>query len=145
MTTLLPLLADVYSGMEERTPEPNTPAGMLFACWAIVIVLVAMAVVFMRSGKREYAVGILPLILPPAVHIVSGLLARVLDPLLPLNGAQLRIIIDLLAGLLGCLLIGFSSRNIKGRRSRNAFLVACSGFTIILTLVLIVDTMTLAS
>lgn len=48
----------------------------LFACWAIVLVLLAMAVVFMRAGKREYAVGILPLILPPAVHIVSGVIAR---------------------------------------------------------------------
>ena len=123
----------------------TTAAGMLFACWAIVIVLAAMAAVFMSSGKREYAVGILPLILPPAVHIVSGVIARFLDPLLPLDGAQLRIIIDLLAGLLGCLLIGFSSRNIKERKSRNAFLIACSGFIMILTLVLIVNTMTLAS
>ena len=41
---------------------------MLFACWAIVIVLVAMFLVFMRAHKKEYAVAIVPLIVLPFIR-----------------------------------------------------------------------------
>lgn len=137
MTTLLPLLADVYSGMEERTPELNTPAGMLFACWAIVIVLLAMVVVFMRAKKKEYALAVLPLTLVPFVHIFSGVCARFLDSFIFLNFTEIRILIDLTAALFSCLLLGFSSRGIAEKRNRRLFTIFCAGFTILLTWVLI--------
>ena len=64
MPTLVPILADIRSGAEEAPPVPNTTFGMLFACWAIVIVLLAMVVVFMRAKKKDYALAVLPLTLP---------------------------------------------------------------------------------
>lgn len=127
------------------TPPPpekiGTSAGMLFACWAIVIVLVAMALVFLRSGKKEYALAVLPLAITPFVHIFSAVLANALDVVFPLSPVDLRVVIDLTAALIACLLIGVSSRNIKGRRNRNLFSVVCSGFIIILTIVLVVNTL----
>ncbi len=137
MTMLVPLPADVYSVMEEHPPEPHTPAGMLFACWAIVIVLLAMVVVFMRAKKKEYALAVLPLTLVPFMHIVSGVLARFLDPILFLNFTEIRILIDLTAALFSCLLLGFSSRGISEKRSRRLLTIFCAGFIILLTWVLI--------
>ena len=55
-----------------RKPRP----GCFFACWAIVIVLSLMVLVFLRARKKEYAVAILPLLIAPFVHIFSGLLAK---------------------------------------------------------------------
>ena len=79
MPTLVPILADIRSGAEEAPPVPNTTFGMLFACWAIVIVLLAMVVVFMRAKKKDYALAVLPLTLVPFAHIISGVISRFLD------------------------------------------------------------------
>ncbi len=81
MPTLVPILADIRSGAEEAPPVPNTTFGMLFACWAIVIVLLAMVVVFMRAKKKDYALAVLPLTLVPFAHIISGVISRFLDSL----------------------------------------------------------------
>ena len=112
---------------------------MLFACWSIVIVLAAMFFVFMRAHKKEYAVAVLPLVITPLMHICSGVIARWLDGILPLTWVELRVALDLIAALISCLLIVFSSRSIAVRRSRNVFLIFCSGFIIILTLALIIN------
>lgn len=118
----------------------GTSIGMLFACWAIVIVLVAMALVFLRAGKKEYALAVLPLAITPFVHIFSAVLANALDTVCSLTPVELRVVIDLTGALIACLLIGVSSRYIQGRRSRNLFSVVCSAFIIILTIVLVVNT-----
>ncbi|HIW73219.1 MAG TPA: hypothetical protein H9684_02745 [Firmicutes bacterium] len=120
----------------------NTPASMLFACWAIVIVLWAMVVIFLRAKKKEYAVAILPLLIAPAVHIFSGVAAAWLGAAVALTAGQLRIIIDLTAGLISCLLLGLVSRGIEDRRARNGFFWCCAGFVVILTLVLVTNTLT---
>lgn len=123
------------------TGTANTSSGMLFACWAIVIVMAAMFIVFMRAHKKEYALAIIPLILLPLVHIFSSLLARMLASFLPLTAGELRMAIDVTAGLVSCLLIGLTARHIRGRRTRRIFSLCCSGFLIILTLVLVVNMM----
>lgn len=111
--------------------------GLLFACWAIVIVLGSMFVVFMRARKREYAFAIIPLVLLPLVHIFSGLLARLLAAALPFGPSDLRRAIDVSGGLVACLLIGWTARHIQGKRTRMMFAVCCTSFLIILTLVLV--------
>ena len=113
------------SSLIENVRETGGSSGMLFACWAIVIVLVAMFLVFMRAHKKEYAVAIVPLIVLPFIHILSNPLAHLLDPLLPLT------------------LPGLTARHIRERRTRNAFMICCSGFLIILTLVLVVNSLVL--
>ena len=95
----------------------TTSAGMLFACWAMVIV--------------------------PFIHIISGVIARFLDPSLPLTGMEIRAIIDTTAALISCLLVGAMSRGIPQRRTRNMLSVGCSAFVIILTLVLLINTLSM--
>lgn len=128
------LKAEVLQTVESK-------AGMLFACWAIVIVLLAVAFVFLRSGRKNYAVAILPLLVTPFVHIFSGIIARILVHTIPLTSANIRMIIDITAGLVSCLLLGLASRNIEDRRTRLAFFWCCAGFVIILTWVLVINTM----
>ncbi|MCI9413795.1 MAG: hypothetical protein HFJ79_01265 [Clostridiales bacterium] len=120
----------------------NTSAGMLFACWAIVIVLLAMALVFMRAGQKAYALAILPLVITPFVHIFSGVIARTVSPALPFTAAEVRAALDMTSGLVSCLLIGATTRGITRRKTRNALSISCSGFIIILTLVLVMNTLT---
>ncbi len=141
----MPLNTISLLAVRGAAPPPvgsKTPAGMLFACWAIVIILSLMAIVFLRARKKEYAVAILPLLIAPFVHIFSGILAKGADAFLPLSTGQIRIIIDLTAGLISCLLLGLASRGIPERRTRNGLFWCCAGFVVILTLVLVTNTLT---
>lgn len=127
----------------EVLPVVENKVGMLFACWAIVMVLLAVEFVFLRSGKKNYVIAILPLLVTPFVHIISGLIARIIMHTVPLTFANLRTIIDVTAGLISCLLLGLTSRSIEERRSRLAFFWCCAGFVIILTWVLVINTLTM--
>lgn len=120
---------------------PSSSQAMLFACWAIVIVLVCMLVIFMRARKKEYALAVLPLAMVPFIHIFSGLLARLFSGFLPLGILELRVSIDLGVALVSCLLLGFTSRAVPEKTNRRLLLVFCSAFIIILTWVLIFDTL----
>lgn len=130
---------------EEVTVPPEAPPpssqAMLFACWAIVIVLVCMMIIFMRARKKEYALAVLPLAMVPFIHIFSGLLARLFSSFLPLGIPELRVSIDLGVALVSCLLLGFTSRAVSEKRNRRLLLVFCSAFIIILTWVLVFDTL----
>jgi len=112
-------------------------SGMLFACWAILVLMVLMSITFLRARRREYAIAIMPLCITPAVYIFSGILSRVVDPIVAFSSIEIRILINIAAGLIACLLLGISSRGIAGKRSRNAFFAGCSLFVVVLSLVLI--------
>ncbi|MCI8554264.1 MAG: hypothetical protein HFJ80_04890 [Clostridiales bacterium] len=135
----MPSLLRLNGPLEETTI--STSAGMLFACWAIVIVLLAMALVFMRAGQKAYALAILPLVITPFVHIFSGVLVRVIYTALPFTPEEIRAAVDMTGGLISCLLTGVASRGVARRKTRNALAVCCSGFIIILTLVLVLNTL----
>lgn len=118
---------------------PADSGGMLFACWAIVLVLLAMSFVFLRSGKKEYSIAILPLLITPFINIFSGLLSRLMDRFLPLSFTELRLTITLTAGLFSCLLLGLAARGISGKRTRLVFFWFCAAFVVVLTLVLVIN------
>ena len=116
---------------------------LLIACWATVIVLAAMSLVFWRSKKSRFAVAILPLTIPPAGHLISGILARGLDLTFPFASSfQIRIVIDLIAAIAACVLIGITSQLVyKTRKTRTWFALCCSAFIVVFSAVLILSTL----
>jgi hypothetical protein len=114
---------------------------LLFACWAIVVILGAMAIVFLRKDRRGFAKAVLPLMLPPFIYILSGVAARQIDRVLPYNAYEIMAMLNMLAGLVSCVLLGFTSRHIEGKRTRRGFIIGCSLFIIILTGALVMDTL----
>ncbi len=121
----------------------TTNSKLLIACWATVIVLAAMSLVFWRSKKNSYAVAVLPLTLPPLVHLISGILARGLDLTLPFASSfQIRIVIDLIAAVVACVLIGVTSQLLyETRKGRTLFAVCCSAFIVVFSAILILSTL----
>ena len=93
----------------------------------------------LRYGKKEYSVAVLPLLITPSVYIFSGILARMISQLLPYPAAELRALITIIAGLISCLLLGYSSRRLQGPRIRRAFFLCCAAFLIILTIVFVAN------
>ncbi len=121
----------------------TTNSKLLIACWATVIVLAAMSLVFWRSKKNTYAIAVLPLILPPLGHLISGILARGLDLTLPFASSfQIRIVIDLIAAVVACVLIGVTSQLLyETRKGRTLFAVCCSAFIVVFSAILILSTL----
>ena len=117
------------------TPAPPVISNqkLIIACWATAIVLILMAVVFMRSNRRHFALAVLPLTIPSIVHLVSGFLANTLDPAFaPITSVQIRILADLIAALVACLLVGLTSILVsKKRKTRLLFAIACALFIIV--------------
>ena len=120
-----------------------TSKKLLIACWATVIVLIAMALVFWRSKKSNYAVAVLPLVLPPLGHLISGILARGLDLTLPFASSfQIRIVIDLIAAIAACVLVGVTSQLVyETRKGRTLFALSCSLFIVVFSAILILSTL----
>ena len=137
--TLILLTGQMESTLKETTPQVSNSYGMLFACWSIVVVIVAMFIIFMRAHKKDYALAIMPLVIVPLMHIFSAILSKLLVDIFPLKDYEIRVLLDLTAALVTCLLLGLSSRQIAEKRTRNALFVCCSGFIIILSIVLIVN------
>ncbi|HHV50937.1 MAG TPA: hypothetical protein GXX54_04440 [Clostridiales bacterium] len=127
------LFASAAEAVQEK------PSGMLFASWSIIIVLAAMVFVFLRYGKKEYSIAVLPLFITPLIYIFSGILARAATRFIFYPVQDLRIIITITAGLISCLLLGPASRKLEGARIRKAFFLCCSAFLIILTVVFVVN------
>lgn len=121
----------------------TTNSKLLIACWATVIVLTAMALVFWRRKKSNYAVATMPLILPPLGHLISGILARGLDLTFPFASPfQIRIVIDLIAAIAACVLIGITSQLVyETRKGRTFFILSCSAFIVVFSAILMLSTL----
>ncbi len=123
-----------------NTVETNSK--ILIACWATVIIVLAMALIFFRGKRRHYGTAILPLILPPLMHIVSGFLSRWLDNLLPFaTSYDIRIVLDLIAAVSACVLIGLASSLLyETRKGRTFFILCCAVFVTAFSGILIMNT-----
>ena len=120
------------------TTQP-TMSGMMFACWSIVIVLIAMLVVFMRAEKVNYAVATSPLLIQPLMYVVSGRLAAWAAMVLPLGAVDIRVILNVIAALVACLMLGLTAQRIAEKRARRVFFGCCTGFILLLAVALIIN------
>lgn len=129
------LLANAYAD------SASNSGSMLFSCWAIALIIAAMSFVFLRFGKKEYSLAILPLLITPLANIAGGLFSRFLSGFIKLPISELRVMIVLTAGLFSCLSLGLCSRGISGPRTRRIFFWFCAAFIIILTLILVYNSL----
>ncbi len=119
----------------------ETNSKLLIACWATVLILLAMALIFSRGKRRHYGLAVLPLVIPPLTHIVSGIIARWVSTPLPFaNSFEVRIVLDLMAALVACILVGLASvRLYEGKAGRTLFILSCSLFIVAFSSILILN------
>lgn len=111
---------------------------MVAECWVIMILIGAMVGIFVRRGAQKQGVAILPLLLVPFAFLIAGPLSRSLASVFSFVAfAFLRICITLVGLVAACVLFGLLSGNMGGRRTQKAYMILCSGFSVILTIVLI--------
>ena len=108
-------------------------------CWAIVIVILAMCYIFLRARKSEYSIGLLPLILVPISHLLGNGILHWFGDHITLDHSLVGIGIDITGLVITCILLGFAVQTIKSKKQRNALLICCTGFTLILAWVLLLN------
>ena len=114
---------------------------MLVECISIIMVILMVAFIFLRAHRRDYAVTTLPLLVLPLMHILSLVLATRMSGILSLNAQGITVAIDATALVISCTVLGFFSNRISSRKARNAYLVVCGTFVVILTWVFIANTL----
>lgn len=114
---------------------------MLVECVSIILVILMVAFIFLRARRKDYAITTLPLLVLPLMHILSLVLAEHLSGMFSLNAQEITVAIDATALVISCTVLGFFSSRIPSRKARNAYLVICGVFVVILTWVLIANTL----
>lgn len=103
--------------------------------WAIVIIVIAMSLSFLRTRLRGYALAVLPLVILPLFHLFSSFAAPKLGRLVGCSPLPLRIGIEGIALAGAAALFIYFSTKMKNRISRIYYLFLCLGFTISLFIV----------
>ena len=112
---------------------------MQVECLAIILVLLLMSYMISRAGKKEYGLALLPLVIVPLVHILSGLIGQVVANQISMPLEVVQVCIDVIGLVISCVVFSVLCTNIKNSKIRRTYLLLCSSFTVILTFVFIYD------
>lgn len=107
-------------------------------CWAIIILIVLMAGIFLRGRKSTLAVMTLPLAIVPFAHLCSGPIAKVIVQLDAVsNELFVCICVHVIGLIVTCVLVGGLARNLSNPRACRAYIITSAIFTFCITAVLI--------
>ncbi len=110
---------------------------MAIECFVIVILIVVMSLLMLRRERKEYALSILPLVILPAVHLLSPYLLGWAEAYTRLDRQGVLVFADAVALVVSCLLIGALAVKIEHKRARNTLVIICGLFLVVLSFILI--------
>lgn len=114
---------------------------MLVECVCIILLILLMAFVFLRAHRKEYALTTLPLVILPLMHLLSFTVAHHIAKIMPLDTNGVTVAFDATALVISCTILGVLSNKITAKRAKIAYLVVCGTFVVLLTWVLISNTL----
>lgn len=106
---------------------------MVVESLAIVLILIAMEVIFLRAHRKNNAVQIAPLLILPGGHF----LANIIPDLIPgfMLSVQTKCLVDILCMTVAVALMGLFGAGLKSGKTKAAYLLTCGGFTLALGLI----------
>lgn len=110
---------------------------MIIECIAILAVLGILIFMIARAGRQTVALALLPLLLVPLSYLLSIPLSSFLSSLTGLPRFTLAAGVLLLGLIAAGLLFGMLCGNFRSRRMQRAYLGMCSGFSVILAMILV--------
>ena len=111
---------------------------MLVESVSILSVLLLLAVVFLRAGHSNYALGILPLAVVPLVHTLGYAALRLTDRWLPQIPFRRMVgFCDVAALAVSCLLIVVLSLRLSNKRAKRVYTIAMCVYNVILSFALV--------
>lgn len=107
---------------------------MLVEAICITLILAIMVFMFLRSGRKDYAIATVPLLIVPIFHTVSNLIYDVFKIAISVN---VKAAVDVVGLAIAVAIMGFISSKYKTKASRFGYLLVSGGFTVILTIIFI--------
>ncbi|MEG0900198.1 MAG: hypothetical protein RSD67_07340 [Oscillospiraceae bacterium] len=102
-------------------------------------IILIMSYIYLRMGKPNLSLSILPLTFVPAVYILSIPIAGVINSAFTVSEPLSRAFMVLVAAVTACCVFGFLSNKIRKKSFKSFYAILCTGFTIIFAWVLILD------
>lgn len=112
---------------------------MLVESFAVIAVVFALAFAFLRAGKKDYATGILPLLILPVVHIFLSYIADFFSSLLHAKYNTVAVCILVLALIASCILIGLCGGRFSKKSHRTVYFIICGIFALVLSMFFILN------
>ena len=110
---------------------------LILESWVITVLILVMAYLISRAGRPGQGVATLPLAIVPLCNLLSGPLARSVIGTGGRAEFVTRVAILLVGLVVSCVLYGFLAGNMGGKAARRSYIVLCSVFSAILTVILI--------
>ena len=111
---------------------------MLIECIAIIALILALFFIYLRMGKKEIALTILPLVTVPLLHVLAQIVSAQIAQIFSTEAGIVIFVFDIIALALSMLLSGCFSVLYK-IRYRLVYLIIAGIFDVILTCILIVN------
>ena len=113
---------------------------LVFECVAIIFILIAIFIIDMRANRPNYSLAVVPLAFVPGAYVLARLFPSKLPNWMHLTTPKLQAGFVLIAMLVSCVLIGFLSASMETKKARVSYVVLSSLFIIVLTFILIFNT-----
>ena len=110
---------------------------MVLECFAIILILAIAGYMFMRSQKKAWAFGVMPIMLVPFLNIVYYPIDKHISFTDPFRANVIRLVIYLVSFVAASCWIIFFARNLPKGRSKYAYIISTILFTAILILIFI--------
>ncbi len=110
---------------------------MVIECISIIIVLMGLVLAFLRAHRKKYAFAVIPLMILPALHLLSYPTSVYLHKFFGAAELSVQHSVTVIALVISCLALGMMSRTFSSRRNRAVFIGICGIYTVILALILI--------
>ena len=115
---------------------------MIVECFSI-IALVILTFIVMSAKKSRSGLAILPLIITPLLHILTKPISSLIMAFATANQNYIIIAIHIIALLLSGILYGLIATKFNEKSSRLTYLILCGLFTVVLTIVLLINSISL--
>ena len=114
---------------------------MVFESLAIIAIVLAMSFLFLRVKKREYCIAMLPLLIQPALQIISIPAINIIGSFSAFRPITISFCITFIALIAELILIGLAASMLKSRKQKTSYLIICGVFALVLAMIFILNAM----
>lgn len=112
---------------------------MIFECFAIIAIIIAMSLIFLRVHKKEYSVGLLSLLILPVMQLLTKTIAVLITDISPIQPLTVKLCMIFLALIAECILLGAASVMFSSKKQKTSFLLICGTFSLVLAMIFVLN------
>lgn len=110
---------------------------MLVECLTIFGLILAVVVVYLHAGKKDYAFATIPLLILPAANVLSYMLSGRISDHIPMDMFTVYTAINVFAVVVSSCLVGIMSGKFSKKSTRAAYITMSLVFNVLLAAILV--------